>query len=111
MNTKVTEKWLRNHGWKKTVDNIEEVEKCKSYTTTKHHVVYEFDSGDSFARLDHTVYNSKWTHDKSIMKRSNYYMFFAYSEKTGWKVENRISHRVPDEDTIKAGMRVVGIVM
>ena len=91
---KVDEKWLRDNGWMKTVDETEVVESNTLYTTKKRHVVYKYRPNNyTLARIDHTIYTSRFISDNKIRKRSNYYLFYAFNEKSGFHVENKISRR------------------
>ena len=95
---KVSEKWFKNHNWKKFIDNHIEEDGVE-----RRNLIYELRSKDSklYARYDRVVYvkNGKIT--------SRFYMFYAKGY-TGFEVHNRISNNNFGVNTIISALNVVG---
>lgn len=105
--SKVDEKWLRQNGWKKTVDETEIIETWKTYTTKSKHIVYEYKPQNHvYARIDRITQVSRFNDDNSIRERHLYYTFSAFNKKTGFRVKNCSHHRYNDNQ-IKAAIEVV----
>ena len=104
--------WFKDHGWEKTVDEVQE-EPEYSQTIKRHQVSYTYRSicgrHEIYARWDHIVTSRYYKNE--LEKRSSYYMFYAYNNRTKFCVENKISHRPLTEGQIKAAMLTVGVVM
>lgn len=95
---KVSEKWFKNHNWKKRIDNhIDE------HGFKRRNLIYELRSKDSklYARYDRVVYvkNGKIT--------SRFYMFYTKG-CTGFEVQNKISNNNFEVNTIISALNVVG---
>lgn len=94
MTSKVTESWLLKNGWTKTADETETKEECRTYTSARRNKVFEYCPQPYIrARIDHSVYTSQFNSDGALRTRSSYYIFYGSNRKTGFIVENRISHR------------------
>ena len=106
---KVSNKFFDNLGFHK--DEYKDVVDYKNHmgdihTTIK--TIYSIYIDDRWAKFEHTysVYTNKFG-DKKV---SNYYQFYASNDKTGFKVENDITHIKPTIEQIKAALLVCGIV-
>ena len=95
---KVSEKWFKDHNWKKFVDNHIEEDGVE-----RRNLIYELRPKDSklYARYDRVVYvkNGKIT--------SRFYMFYTKG-CTGFEVHNRISNNNFGVNTIISALNVVG---
>ena len=101
---KVTEKWFKEHGWKKT-DTGNYVEEPGVQRNGTIYCLYGKEG--LIARWDRIVYiyPPRWKGEKKRMSR--FYMFYAHG-KNGFQVENRISHFNFPIETIVAALKVVG---
>ena len=99
---KVSDKWFKQHGWTK-----QDIKDIDSDGTISHSVIYQLNNGKLHARYDmvYEIYPPKWKGDKKGISR--YYMFYA-SGSTGFRVENKISHRNFTTDSIVSALRLVG---
>ena len=95
---KVSEKWFKNHNWKKVVNN-----RIDKYGTEIRNLIYELNPKDSklYARYDRVVYvkNGKIT--------SRFYMFYAKG-CTGFEVHNKISNNKVGVNRMISALNVVG---
>lgn len=105
---KINKTWLKNNGFKESVyENTEERSNHMQEVIKKKQTIHELYFPDKWARFDsyYTIITNKFG-DKKI---SRYYMFSAANKKTGFFVENRISHYLPTIEQINAALKVVGI--
>lgn len=95
---KVSEKWFKDHNWKKFVDNHIDEDGIES-----RHLIYELkpDGSKLHARYDRIVYVEN---GKTV---SRFYMFFAKG-CTGFEVLNRVSKNNFRVNTIISALNVVG---
>ncbi len=95
---KVSEKWFKNHNWKKFIDNHIEEDGVE-----RRNLIYELKSKNSklYARYDRVVYVKN---GKTV---SRFYMFFVKG-CTGFEVHNRISNNNFGVNTIISALNVVG---
>ena len=95
---KVSEKWFKDHNWKKVVNNLIDKD-----GTERRNLIYELNPKDSklYARYDRVVYvkNGKIT--------SRFYMFYTKG-CTGFEVTNKISNNNFRVNTIISALNVVG---
>lgn len=95
---KVSEKWFKNHNWKKFIDNHIEEDGVE-----RRNLIYELKPKNSklYARYDRVVYVKN---GKTV---SRFYMFFVKG-CTGFEVHNRISNNNFGVNTIISALNVVG---
>ena len=100
---KITEKWFRDHGWKKyenwSKDYVDD-------NTIHHNLQYYIETDEYKAYWYMNTYiqpATRW--DKK--KISRFYMFSA-SGKNGFRAENRVSHHRYALDDIINALRMVG---
>jgi hypothetical protein len=107
---KVTEKWFKDHGWKKYEDKTKEgdYDDISGYEkTVRHSVQYSLQTKDINARWDCIVYVTPPGRYNRKKKVERFYMFWARG-KNGFQVENRISHRRFNVDQIEQALKVIG---
>ena len=95
---KVSEKWFKNHNWKKFVDNhIDE------YGVERRNLIYELRPKDTklYARYD------RKKKKKNGKITSRFYMFYTKG-CTGFEVQNKISNNNFEVNTIISALNVVG---
>ena len=95
---KVSEKWFKNHNWKKFIDNHIEEDGVE-----RRNLIYELKPKNSklYARYDRVVYVKN---GKTV---SRFYMFFVKG-CTGFEVTNKISNNNFRVNTIISALNVVG---
>lgn len=100
---KVTDKWFKAHGWKKTEEKYKHYDQPGDVTT--HHIIYDLGWREGHAQVRCTVETTpakKWR-KKQV---SRFYSFWATGGNC-FTVENRISNwRFPVE-TIENALKVV----
>ena len=106
---KVTEKWFKEHGWKKYEYKDKMYDDQPGYDNTiKHHTIFSFDSNGITARWDCIVYITPPGRYNKKKRIERFYAFYARG-KNGFQVENRISHRRFSVTQIEAALKLCGI--
>lgn len=110
MSDKVSDKWFKDHNFKKNVyTNTHEVGNYMGDVVKKKQVTYSIYFEDRWIRFDSYYQETKNKFgDKKI---SRYYMLFVYNKKTKFKVENTITHHLPTIEQMKAACLVCGIAI
>lgn len=105
---KITEKWLREHGFEETTSEINDTYSYgrnlgvhRSYMKVKN----DAKKMRPFIRIDHRTQKA-YLHNGKV-ERSNWYSFYASGN--GFSIENRISYKRFDVETIEAVMKIIGI--
>ena len=107
---KVTDKWFKDHGWKKYVYKSKEgdyddqpgYENCTKYQTQ-----FYFHGKNCSAHVDcyyYVYHQSKYNKKKNI---SRFYTFYAIG-KNGFTVDNNISYRKFTVDQIESALKIIG---
>ena len=101
---KVTEKWFKDHGWKKYEDKY----MVPGYeSAVRHSIQYSLNTDNINARWDCVVYVTPPGRCNSKKRVERFYMFWARG-KNGFQIENKISHRRFDVDQIEHALKVIG---
>ena len=106
---KITEKWFKDHGWKKYEDKYKVCDDQPGYeNTVRHSIQYSLNTNDINARWDCVVYVTSPGRYNKKKKVERFYMFWARG-KNGFQVENRISHWRFTTDQIESALKIVGL--
>lgn len=106
---KVTEKWFKDHGWKKYEDKYKACDDQPGYeNTVRHTIQYSLNTNNINARLDCIIYVTPPGRYNKKKKVERFYMFWARNSKTNYVVENRITYWRPTTEQMEAALKVVG---
>lgn len=104
---KATDKWFKDHGWKKTEEKYKPIDDQPGYEDcVRHHIIYDLIKENMHAQVTctTTVIPAKRWRKKSIER---FYTFWATGNNL-FEVKSRISYFRYPVETIENALKVVG---